>query len=102
MVGRLTEGKGDGTFSIGQQSRPQGNYYYCIFKISQSAYNIKMYESREDVPGRLEFIYSILKCGGIYPKDTLRHNYDYRVVGKRQLLDVIVPLFKLYPMHTIK
>ena len=89
LVG-LTEG--DGTFTIGTQQRPQGTYYYCIFKVSQSAYNLKV----------LEFIHNTLKCGGIYPKDPLNHNYYYRVVGKEQLLRVIVPIFKLYPMHTIK
>lgn len=50
----------------------------------------------------LEFIQSKLPCGGIYPKDPNNQNYDYRVVSKDQLLQYIVPLFKLYPMHTIK
>jgi len=39
----------------------------------------------------LEYLLSVLKCGGIYPKDSLKHNYDYRVVGKQDLLNVIVP-----------
>jgi len=53
LVG-LTEG--DGTFTIGQQERSGRNYYYCIFKVSQSAYNLQM----------LEYLLSVLKCGGIY------------------------------------
>jgi len=84
--------EGDGTFTIGQQSRTLGTYSYCIFKVSQSAYNLRL----------LQFINSKLKCGGIYPKDPNNRDYDYRVVGKKQLLEIVVPLFKLYPMHTIK
>jgi len=89
LVG-LTED--DGTFTIATQQRDKGTYYYCIFKISQSAYNKQL----------LEYIQYMLGCSGIYAKDSKEHIYDFRIVGKEQLLNVVVPIFNQYPCNTIK
>lgn len=84
--------EGDGTFTIVSQQRPNGVYHYCMFKVSQSAYNVNL----------LIYIKNMLNCGDINAKDPQKQNFDYRVVSRADLINKIVPLFNVYPMHSVK
>jgi hypothetical protein len=77
---------GDGTFSISKQK----NSFGFTFKIAQSNYNVRM----------LYYIKSKIGYGTI-TKDGLL-NKQYRIRDTQVLLNVIIPLFEKYPLHTIK
>ena len=78
----------DGAFSFGKDD----GVYAFTFKLSQSAYNIRV----------LEYIQSKLGCGSITPQDTKKYNYQYRIRDQELLSNIIIPIFDSYPLHSTK
>jgi hypothetical protein len=79
---------GDGTFSITQNKHNQS--WQFTFKISLHA---------KDKP-LLALIKKELGCGSITPAG--KNNWQYRVRDRQHLLNVVVPIFLQYPLHTRK
>jgi hypothetical protein len=79
---------GDGTFSITQSKHNQS--WQFTFKLSLHA---------KDKP-LLALIKKELGCGSVTHAG--KNNWQYRVRDRQHLLNVVVPLFLQYPLHTRK
>lgn len=77
---------GDGTFSFSKQK----NSFGFTFKIGQSNYNARM----------LYYIKSQIGYGSITKDGPF--NLQYQIRDTQTLLNVIIPLFEKYSLHTVK
>jgi len=78
---------GDGTFSISKQ----GNSWNLVFKIGQSSYNLRL----------LFYIKRMLGVGHVNVEKS-SDMASFRIRDKKQLAEVIFPIFDKFPLLTIK
>jgi hypothetical protein len=81
---------GDGSFSF-SVNKKKGTIWNCTFKVAQSTYNLRL----------LYFIKKNLGYGSVNEKSG-QNMAEFRIRDRKTLIQLIVPLFKKYPLYSTK